>query len=309
MMGLRRFIRQNLNLLRLLRSVRNKVCASLRKRGIGLCEIYKNLCIWFSEVYEKGRIGFCERFGLELDPVIAKFPRVLSFKKTLAKLRDGKSIARYGDGEFNILARGGDLAFQKSDDALARRLREILIEGGTRNCLIAIDGLRLMKPTDKHYSYTRDHYRTDNLLDDLVPYFNRRARYANSYISRPIAFSYVSIKDYRRIWKNRDVVFIVPSKGRFYMDPRFFDNIKSARFIDIPARDAFSKYDEILARAKEFPRGVLFFISAGPTATVLAYDLSKLGYHALDLGHLTASYKEYTGEGPQPEFLPIEKDK
>ena len=35
----------------------------------------------------------------------------------------------------------------------------------------------------------------------------------------------------------------------------------------------------------------LILISLGPTATVLAYDLSKLGYQAIDIGHTDLEYE------------------
>ena len=37
------------------------------------------------------------------------------------------------------------------------------------------------------------------------------------------------------------------------------------------------------------------FIALGPTASILAYDLAKAGYHAIDIGHVDLSY-EYTLE-------------
>ena len=35
----------------------------------------------------------------------------------------------------------------------------------------------------------------------------------------------------------------------------------------------------------------LILIALGPTATVLAYDLSKQGYQAIDIGHLDVEYE------------------
>ena len=35
----------------------------------------------------------------------------------------------------------------------------------------------------------------------------------------------------------------------------------------------------------------LILIALGPTATVLAYDLAKAGYWALDIGHLDLEYE------------------
>ena len=38
-------------------------------------------------------------------------------------------------------------------------------------------------------------------------------------------------------------------------------------------------------------KGVLFLIALGPTATVLAYDLSRVGYQAIDAGHVDVEYE------------------
>lgn len=94
--------------------------------------------------------------------------------------------------------------------------------------------------------------------------------------------------------------------GRFIFVKELFDNINSFTTIDIPSRNAFSEYNRILNDCKKYDHNVLFFISAGPTATVLAYDLTKLGYQALDLGHLPNCYLQFKG-GKVPEMLPISK--
>ena len=42
----------------------------------------------------------------------------------------------------------------------------------------------------------------------------------------------------------------------------------------------------------------MILIALGPTATVLAYDLAKAGYWALDIGHLDLEYEWFLkGEG------------
>jgi hypothetical protein len=38
-------------------------------------------------------------------------------------------------------------------------------------------------------------------------------------------------------------------------------------------------------------KNILILISLGPTATVLAYDLAKLGYWAIDIGHIDNEYE------------------
>ena len=49
---------------------------------------------------------------------------------------------------------------------------------------------------------------------------------------------------------------------------------------------------------KFYGRDKLILIALGPTATVLAYDLAKEGYWAIDIGHLDLEYEWFLkGEG------------
>ena len=50
-------------------------------------------------------------------------------------------------------------------------------------------------------------------------------------------------------------------------------------------------YNQILAVCLKQPKNHLFILALGPTATVLADDLSKNNYRALDLGHLDIEYE------------------
>ena len=53
-------------------------------------------------------------------------------------------------------------------------------------------------------------------------------------------------------------------------------------------------YDNLLTNAKKIDKDRLVIIILGPTATVMAYDLAKLGYQALDFGHIAKDYDFYT---------------
>lgn len=47
----------------------------------------------------------------------------------------------------------------------------------------------------------------------------------------------------------------------------------------------------------------LILLSYGMTATVLAYDLAKLGYWAIDLGHLDLEYEWYLHNAKEKEVI------
>ena len=61
-----------------------------------------------------------------------------------------------------------------------------------------------------------------------------------------------------------------------------------------PLQNAWNRYEEILeAVLEKVPKTALICISLGPCATVLAYDLAKNGYQALDIGQLDNEYEWY----------------
>ena len=53
----------------------------------------------------------------------------------------------------------------------------------------------------------------------------------------------------------------------------------------------------------EVGKNKLILIALGPTATVLAYDLAKRGYWAVDIGHLDLEY-EWFLKGEGHSFIP-----
>src|SRR5690606_26620846 len=72
-----------------------------------------------------------------------------------------------------------------------------------------------------------------------------------------------------------------------------FSNAKSVERVLCPTQNAFEKYEEILRYAKKYGDGKLIIVALGPTATVLAHDLAKENYWALDLGHIDIEYSWY----------------
>ena len=114
-------------------------------------------------------------------------------------------------------------------------------------------------------------------------------KYGNSFISRP----YFDWKDkkqcakwfnsLKKIWDNRNVVFIEGNKSRLGFKNDLFNNAKSIKRILCPAKNAFDSYDKILKVAKNQSKDTLILIALGPTATVLANDLAGLGYWAIDI--------------------------
>ena len=96
----------------------------------------------------------------------------------------------------------------------------------------------------------------------------------------------------KRIWNGRDIVIVEGTQSRTGVGNDLYDNAKSLRRILGPSKDAFDVYDKMLdAIIRNVSKEELVLMSYGPCATILAYDLAKLGYQAIDLGHLDIEYE------------------
>lgn len=96
----------------------------------------------------------------------------------------------------------------------------------------------------------------------------------------------------KKIWDKRDVVIIEGAQSRTGVGNDLYDNVNSIQRIIGYSTNAFSHYDKMLvAVTRNVTPDKLILLSYGPTATILAYDLSKLGYQAIDIGHLDIEYE------------------
>jgi len=217
--------------------------------------------------------------------------RVVDEMETLSAIRERRaSIARYGDGELEIMI-GGGIYFQEHDPALAQRLRDIL-RSPKPNFLIGIpnfDGLQI-KTEGRKGTWLR--YR--RMFAHLV---RRGVEYHSAFVSRPASIVGLESADYfqqwQSIWEGREVVVVHHSVAT--SEHALFRNARGVHFVLCPGQNAFRDYATVLERATAHcarPE-VLFLIAAGPTAGVLAWDLAQRGAQALDVGHLTAAYDEF----------------
>lgn len=208
------------------------------------------------------------------------------------------SVSRFGDGEFIMLLGGGYDDYQGADQKLAKRLKEVLVSTDAPNHIV---GLPMpLKHTIGLRPSSRDFWDYFTLRKgvSLLPYLSTSRQYIDTQLSR----FYIMYTDkshcgnqlnlLKAIWDNQDVVIIEGTKSRTGIGNDLYDNVKSLSRILGPATDAFSMYDEMLeAIVKHVSKDNLILLSYGPTATILAYDLAKLGYWAIDIGHLDIEYE------------------
>ena len=133
----------------------------------------------------------------------------------------------------------------------------------------------------------------------LLKIINKKKKYYSATITR--FYSHLKdksnapkiIKKLRKIWENRNIIIVEGEQSRCGFGNDLLNNTKSIKIIICPSKHAYSVYDKILNAVLKFSKDNLILISLGPTAPVLAYDLTKLGYQAIDFGSVGIQYELY----------------
>lgn len=245
----------------------------------------------------------------KLKEIERQFPEIMSFHDMLDKIKKGASLARFGDGEFDIaLHPRAKHPYQNPSKVLSKKLWDILNRSCSDDLLIAIPPFNSEHNTIQNYHEHLNFWQWYWLIRwDQIRRYISRPYYANSFFSRDAVFYELSIEDLTSIWNNKKVCFVIPQNGRFFYDKRLFDGIVEKSEIYVPPTSAFSEYDRVLAECLTYSKDTLFFICSGPMATVLAVELSDKGYQALDMGHFPNCYLEFLGEADRPEVYPMKK--
>lgn len=238
-----------------------------------------------------------------------RYPIIKDREEALEEIiKNKKSIARFGDGEFGQIFGQDRQEFQKTDHKLGVRLKEVLYSRHP-NLLVAIANNYgdLQEFMEHGADAIRCYLEVDDMRSQHLALLEEGRVYYDAYLSRP----YVLYKDHntdaprkrfeslKEIWKGRDVVIVEGALTRMGVGNDLMDGAKEIKRILAPATSSFERYDDILkaslAHAKE---DILFLIAMGPSAGVLAYDLTVEGYQALDIGHLDLEYEWFlAGEG------------
>lgn len=240
--------------------------------------------------------AFLDLAGYTKNKIIYKFPKVLSIEQTLDKIIETKtSFARYGDGEFNLMS-NIEIGFQNSTDELAKRLKQVL-NSNSNNCLICIPGSLDKLSGMVWRSRLMWMHLISKFYKNYEMHFNYAKVYPNSLITRP----YMDLSDkkrsveifmkLKRIWQDREILIVEGEYTKLGVGNDLFINAKSVKRIVTANKNVFSKYHDILTEVKTYDKNYLILIALGPTATVLAYDLSQVGFQACDVGHIDVEYE------------------
>ncbi|UTT41081.1 GT-D fold domain-containing glycosyltransferase [Glutamicibacter mishrai] len=232
--------------------------------------------------------------------------RQLSMMETMEQLHDGKSIARWGDGEIRIMLQPEfELSFQKPNPKLALELERILAtyDSIAHNTLLAFPTVFVSRMWMGIWA---------EMWHELRPILNLSSSpWGNTHISRPLFFQKhgsEAVDAWRKLWDGKNVAVIAGRGSRFALLPELFDNVGDIKLIESLPRDAFNEFDALKQRVQDAPQADLYLTALGPTGTALSAHLSSPeggSNHAIDVGHLSSSYSTAFNGGKFPEDVPL----
>ena len=207
------------------------------------------------------------------------------------------SLGRFGDGEFELLNENERPWFQEKNSELAKKLKEV-ISSDDEYFLVAIsDFFGSLENYTKNTQYDIRVYLVKE-REKITKYISPDKEYYDAYVTR--CYLQRSNKNlakdifdlWKKVWDNKKIAIVEGPYVRNGINNDLFDNASSISRIICPYKNAFERYDEIISFIKRnIDKEVIILISLGPTATVMAYDLFKCGYQAIDLGQLDNEYE------------------
>lgn len=302
---------QFLCLLKIVEDLQKKV-VRLEQENLRLIQGQKQLIEWV-EQNQKDNSYFQENAEYELRDAISHsaedfFPKICSGEIAIDKIvNEGKSLARFGDGEFSAIAGRVRHRFQTQvDEELKQRLLEVL-HSEEENLLIGIaNNYGSLKAYNEQARREIRCYMNPIVRKEHLQLLEEEKVYYDAYVTRPYVMyadnqTNAPVKRFenlKRIWDKRDCIFVEGRYTGLGVGNDLFDNAASVKRIVGPAENAFSKYEQILDCCLKQPKDSLFLLALEPTATVLAYDLCRAGYQSVDIGHIDLEYEWFLkGEG------------
>lgn len=236
---------------------------------------------------------------------------VMSDWETVKYILDHKcSVSRFGDGELEVMI-GFNIPFQKSNHQIRKKLKQIKT---TDKCLVCLSDVfnkeRFNKDLINEYDYKFWKKISFFQKPFYVHYFKNNKILGDTFVSR----FYLRFKDHsktpeyikyiKQIWEKRNILFVEGEQTRLGVGNDFFSNAKSIRRILCPGKNAFDKYEEIKKAIEDNAKSDDLVICAlGPTATILAFELSSK-MQILDLGHIDIEYEWFLRKATKK--IPIE---
>lgn len=225
-------------------------------------------------------------------------PEIISAEDTVDLIKkNALCLSRFGDGEFEIMLGRNRANFQSTNGLLRERLIEVL-KSKENNLLVAIaDNYGSLSKYTKSAANGIRQYLGNGKREEHMGLLDMTRKYYDAYLSRP----YMIYRDkscakekferIKEIWDKKAVLVVEGVHTRFGVGNDLLGNASSINRILTLDKDCFSVYDKLLDVVKKHGKDKLILVILGPVATVMAHDLAKMDYWAVDIGQLDVEYE------------------
>ena len=226
-------------------------------------------------------------------------------------VKNKKSLCRFGDGELKWAFDKANIAFQDNDEKLSKMLKDIILakDYDNKNCIVGIH--RALNNIDEYTKTSKNFWRKFNVSNykNIISKIPTDRIYGAANITRPyIAYMDKSKESVekrfnliKKIWNKKNIVMVEGEKTKLGIGNDLFDNCKSIKRILCPSTNAFSKHEEICDAIRKQGKKNVYLLALGPTATVVAYIMSKEGYQCIDIGHIDIEYMWFKNNSQKVE--------
>ena len=236
---------------------------------------------------------------------------VMSIEDTLQEIERKKSIIRFGDGEFSLIA-GKDILFQNASKELSDNLKKCLKEIDNSRVLLCLpetltDLRKFEKRVQKNWIINfADNYRY------YKQYCYPRYTYGNAFVSRP----YMAYRDKTQagknfehlmsLFENENIYIIEGALSRTGVGNNLFEKAKSISRIICPSKNAYEHIERIRRISLEkVPKDAMVLLALGPTSKPLGLWLVNHGYWVIDIGHIDSEYEWYLKRTETKIYIPL----
>lgn len=215
-----------------------------------------------------------------------QYPKVVDENTTLDLVLTGKSLTRYGDGEFRLAMGGAKNISQVNHPKLREELAGILV-AKQKHCLVAIPVMDPASP--KWWFWQKYQNKYPHMLRDGATYYSQ-------FITRPDSAPQIDVPEFydrmETLWRDREVVLVRGSDRSLVEGQTPMRLAAKTHTVMCARRDAYAEIDRV--ESDVLALGVnRVLLCAGAMATVLTYRLSQKGLHAVDLGHIGYLWRLY----------------
>lgn len=211
-------------------------------------------------------------------------------------INSNKSLIRWGDGESAIFT-GGNLYFQNNSLKLLIDFFKIVRNyKNNSQYLIALPNEFLINTKENLIETNK--YKIWKFTRYIFNFFFKKdVIYLDSFMFRE--GTSLANQEIERLWlKERKIIFI-HSNYKYYLDFKTKYKEKDIYFISVTSANSYSQKSKILKKVEEIfvssdsqKNDFCIMVSSGPAGKTYVYELSKIGFKALDLGHYF-DYKFY----------------